>query len=162
MKRIFTLITCIAMGAFLSKSFAQAPICMNKENPKNKQFYSLMFSDSLSDKRTSMSLDEFVEVVNEKGAEPEKDIILIQLVVDGEPKADFKLYKKGLKKLKDKYPKLKAVALMINEGYGGVEPNEKAAEGTCERCKSSNEFLTEFGAMMKDAQPGVKVLYKCN
>lgn len=162
MKRIFTLIAFISIGGLFSKSMAQAPACINKENPKNKQFYSIMFSDSLADKRTSMSLDEFVEVTNEKGAEPEKDIVLIQLVVEGDPKADFKLFKKAVRKLKEKYPKVKAVVLMINEGYGDVAPNEKAAEGACERCKASNEFLLEFSEIMKDAQPGVKVLYKCN
>ena len=64
--------------------------------------------------------------------------------------------------LKEKYPKVKSVVLMINEGYGDVAPNEKAAEGSCERCKASAEFLMEFSDIMKAAQPGVKVLYKCN
>lgn len=162
MKRIVLLLVMVASFSFCTRLFAQTATCINVENPKNKAFYALMFKDSLADKRVSMSIDELVSTVNEKGAEPDKEIELISLTVDGDPKADLKLFKKAMKKLKEHYPKLKAMVFLINEGYGDVAPNEKAADGTCERCKTSLVFLNEFAATMKDAGLTTKAFFKCN
>ncbi len=162
MKRILRLFILTAVFMSSSKLFAQSAVCINVENSKNKLFYSLMFKDSLADKRTTLSLDELVSAVNEKGADPDKEIELIAVTLEGDPKAEMKLFKKAMKKLKEHFPKLKAIVFLINEGYGDVSPNEKAAEGTCERCKTSLPFLNEFAATLKDANPTVKVFFKCN